>query len=598
VTSAYTEPITVVFDSYNEEHNCLEFKQYPSTSTLARMDLNIWEHQTESTASHLRRQEHEPAQLAGVTRTRRSSITQAGIVRTTEHQLEQELRSMGPITPLSNTGPVRNTLSSALVPTPSPALADPGSSSSVPAVMSPSLSFTTSATTTSSQDDQTNESYMARFARRVLGETGYESAMTNASVAISAIMNQNTVPLQTRPGMDAVRLAEEARRLFYTVEKDVLPKLKQYKLDLTEGSHYFGDDDFVAHFTIGFEFCDPPNDLADEVPSEVAFVVRTISIDYIRVAWKWILAGANGQRVETVNGPSVDPLTVDDPMPNLRMGRIYAERFNRVLREIKNQDTSRYIRGELALLGYDASMIPRDYISVNMRSEPVLAWVARDIEKPLMIAKPSSSLLLESLRPELEEKSSSQKLRSGPQTPSETMEVLLEHGQSIVAAKSTGKTYEAVSHEENGDFSDSDWEDVAAESSRVNARHRVRSPALASKESSNNDCERTDLIEATLEEVAEDAAAAAKVAAAAEAAAAVQEEDEEILQRVVSDMKQNLGYLCARDILEEMLVVQGYARELVWKYGVVRRELMNTVPEPGYANQALQKIIKSEEQQK
>ncbi|KAG0088024.1 hypothetical protein BGZ92_006703 [Podila epicladia] len=537
------EPINVVFDNYNQEHNYLEFVQRsppalvgssrlfntpittPSSTTSptptsitptirdennsdhtrGRLDLNLWEQQLQSRTEAT----HKPATLSPTaSHTRRSSITQASVIRHTEYRMEQELATPGPITPVSQIQPVRNSLSSAL-----------GSSSTS---SSSSSSFPSSRNTPGQ-----NESYMARFARMILGEAE-----------------------PTIKGPSTIDLAEQARLLFHTVDEAPSAR-KEYKFGLSEGVHYVGDQDFIMRYTVTFglekpEARSPGATIEDETQEQTqpsfADIINQerpfrlmLHVDYIRVSWKWITCGASPIKVKArqagvrVAESIVDSMAQEHPLPHLRIGGIYAKRFNRLLKEIKKQDASRHIRSELAMLGYDASILPRGFLSVNMRSESVLRWVTGEF---------------------LEHDLDQERQEQDPQQ----VEVLLDESEAIPKA----------SHGEED--LDSDWEDLATPvSTHIDSKGKGKA-------------KQDDLAKAVEPTTKE----------------SEMEKDQVSLEETVLQMKNNLGHLTTRQILEEMLANQGYSRELVWKYGIVKRDLMGGVPEPGRADQLLKKIIASE----
>ncbi|KAF9439166.1 hypothetical protein BGZ76_010065 [Entomortierella beljakovae] len=347
-----SEPITVVFNNYSRQYNYLEFTQTSgpvkidgrhdpnptspySERTFGSLDLNIWEEQREE--SMRKAFTYPPPEPISTTRdlssglssnfntgitARRSSITQAAVIRGIEHQVGQELASNGPITPLSSTRPARNIMASAF-----------GTSTSV------------NLTSNGPQSNATQEgsNYMTRFARMVLGSTGTGP--------------QNSL---TRTGMTAAELAQQAQQDFHTVEKEVLSSKKLYKFILTCGVHYIGDSDFVMRYTVSSG--------------------PKIQVDYIRASWKWVSSGVPvvlRSKISDSSEDTIDPLTVEDPFPHHRFGRIYAERYNRLLREIQQQEASHYVRGELALDGYDTSLLDRNFFSVNLYSEEVVTWITR-----------------------------------------------------------------------------------------------------------------------------------------------------------------------------------------------------------------------------
>ncbi|KAG0049503.1 hypothetical protein BGZ83_005724 [Gryganskiella cystojenkinii] len=539
------DPITVVFNRYDPEHNFLEFVHLAGTPaaiegtglilssatgnstlssaggdtstdfTLGKLDLNVWEEQQKERASSKSKDLSSTVDLesTGPRRQRRSSITEAGMIRTIDHQIEQELARPGPIPPLSQTRPVRATQVTALG-------SSAGSSSAIPS-SNPSV-----------VPPAQGDNYMARFARMVLGSTGASSSIE-----------------QTRPGMSAAELAEEARRLFHTVEPEVLSYKKEYKFLLAEGTHYIGDNDFIMRYTVSTQ---DPSDLAVKesnsnnndndvvgqpgettMPSTTAttaeeqttsqersrFMHKKVmfKVDYIRVSWKWISSGAlptmiPRQRAGVRLAESLaDPMTLEDLLPDLRVGRIYSARYNRVLQEIRQQEISTQIRGELAMLGYDASILPRDFISVNLRSEPILAWITR--ETPTKVD--NAPLPLQGMK--------------------------------------TRDTLDGVDENEDP------WQFVESEWSIKQKSIRINAPSVPFEQETEDDLE-----------------------------------DQDALRTMVLDLRQNLGQLTGRNILEEMLVNRGYSRELIWKYGFARRGVMGPVPDKDVATQSLRKIIDSE----
>ena len=505
---AHGKPITAVFDRYDPEHNFLEFVQHaePTTivvnkaanafpeATLGRLDLNLWEEQHEEFTSLSKGKRQLPpmdignANSATPRRARRSSITNASVISTIDHQMGRELARPGPIPTLSQVRPIHATMTASL-----------GSSAglSAPVPSNPSVN-----------PPPHGENYMARFARMVLESTGASSSVN-----------------QTRLGMSAAELAEEAQRLFHTKEPEVLSSKKEYKFLLNEGSHFVGDNDFVMRYTISFP--EPRTSSSDGNQEEHSSPHhRTIQfkVDYIRVSWTWISSGALPTRIMPQRAgvrlaeSLADPMTVTDPRPDLRIGRIYSARLNRVLKEVQQQQVSAKVRAELAMLGYDASIIPREFISVNLRSELVLGWITRE------------KCAAEKRQPEEESLS------------------------ALQAIKSRNPLNKVEENEDPWQFVESAWS-IKQKSVLANM------PPVSPFE------------QETEEEV----------------------EDQEALVNMVLELKQSLGQLTGRDILEEMLVNRGYSRELIWKYGFARRGVMDPVPDKETATLLLQKIITSEQ---
>lgn len=499
--------VTVVFNRYHLQYNYLEFVQKTEPfvvmgpplipddapgapgstiyfdSTFGTLDLNLWEEQraqfknpanptpplppSTSTAGEGSSNPAAAARRTG----RRSSITQASLIRGTEHLIQQELASSDPITPLSQTRPVRNATTAAF-----------GISTAPP----PPAGLP--------RDNMgQGESYMARFARMMLGSTASE-----------------TQPSQTRPGMSAAEVVEEARQLIHTVEPEVFASQKLYKFVLLEGVHYIGDNDFIMKYSV----------VQDPTAG------RVFKVDYIRASWKWITAGIPVKGTKSTTPPPPpnfdDPVTVEDPFPEQRIGRIYAERYNRLLREIKKQELDQRIRGDLAIDGYDLTMLPRNFISINLRSEPVLEWITR-----LDQAEPSPL-------------------------------------NNLSGADDDGGV-------------EFDWEDLSSQSGMNLGQDRDKGKA----KSEGNDKDKGD-----------DGTTQQREGSASEIEG--QDDDDLELEKLLLSMKQNLGFLNARNILEEMLTHKGYPRELVWKYGFIRRELTGKVPEIQHAQQLVQKVINSE----
>ncbi|CAO3566784.1 unnamed protein product [Mortierella alpina] len=536
------DPITVVFNQYNPQHNYLEFVQrskplvikesgrpvyasapVPETATsataatagiypdyaLGKLDLNLWEQQRELvTAPSLSSQTVgvEHASPDTNSRPRRSSITQASLIRGTENQIEQELASSGPVTPLARVRPTRHHGTSALG-------TSSGSSSGFSALLGAS---------TPRETGGEGENHMMRFARMVLGFTGTGS---NSS--------------QTRPGMSAAELAQEAHRLIHTVEPEVLSSQKLYKFYFSEGVHYVGDSDFVMRYTITVgpspsedqpataSESDPASTTEQDEEAAPVQHYQLLQVDYIRVSWKWITSGMPSN-VQAKQAGSSNPEDLEDPgvkcspLPNLRIGRIYAVRFNRLLQEIKDKGVSQHVRAELAMQGYDVSILPRDFVSVNLFADPVLAWITKDDRT--MNGVP---------------------LRRG-------------RGDRTEALREEESSADKSSHQSE---LDSDWEDLAP----GETQSKIQSQSQGKGKDRADGFENGDRLE-----------------------------DQKQLDELMQTLRDNVGLLTARNILEEMLAKRGYSRELIWKYGIVRREMMGIVPEPTQAKQLLQKIIESE----
>lgn len=490
------DPITAVFNRYHPKHNYIEFVQLSEPvvieggpipqqiqsqahvfqdSTLGKLDLNLWQEQFLQFKNWAAPPPPPPpssgeGSVPAPRRTaRRSSITEASQILTTGHMIQQELSSGGPITPLAQTRPIRNAMSASL-----------GTSN-------PSLATLPSRLPRDDQQQAQGQSYMARFARMVLGASATDSQLN-----------------QTRPGMSAAELIEEARQLIHSVEPEILSSRKQYKFTLSVGVHYIGDNDFIMKYTV----------------SQDSSSRRLLKVDYIRASWKWITSGIP-VRTDKTTSTHEDPLTVEDPFPEQRIGRIYAERSNRLLQEIKKQKIDKDLRGYLALDGYDLSVLPRTFISINLRSEPVLKWITR-----------------------LDQDEPPQKSGDAGQ-----VEALLDEGSSHPLNNPSG---------DDGTI-DSDWEDLSSQGGKCQDKDKGKD-----REESVSEMRRQD------------------------------EEDQEALEELVQSMKQNMGFLIARNVFEEMLTSRGYSRELVWKYGFIRRVLMGPVPNVEEAKLLVQKVIDSE----
>ncbi|KAG0361393.1 hypothetical protein BGZ54_009114, partial [Gamsiella multidivaricata] len=463
-----------------------------SEYTLGNLDLNIWEEQrlqqaaSASSSGTPSGQGTTATETVGGGRGRRSSITQAGVIQSTEYQIQQELARPGPITPLSQMQPVRNVFSSAL-----------GTSSLF-------STMAVGSTTTPQEGSQPGESYMAQFTRRVLGLTGTTGP-------------QNA---RTGMGMTAAALAEEARQLVHTVGHVVMASKKQYKFMLSKGVHYIGDQDFIMKYTM-------VSDQENENPYQLR-----MKVDYIRVSWKFVTSGLplpiKPRQVGAVATRRMeeDPIALEDPFPQERIGRIYAERFNRLASEVRRRGVSRHLRGELAMNGFDVSVLPRDFISVNLRAGPVLEWITRTDCKD-------------------HDTKDGELRRTG---------VLLKEQRLEGANRVVGET-------DDNDCSDMEWEDLAPGSKADKEKGKAAAAAEKGPDT---------MVEAD------------------------EAEDEAALEQLLGLLKQNMGLLNARNILEEMLAHEGFSRELIWKYGIVRRELMGPVPEITQARLLLKKVTDSE----
>ncbi|KAF9918259.1 hypothetical protein BX616_009722 [Lobosporangium transversale] len=495
-------PITAIFDRYDPQHNYLEFVQSapaaiehsgfsPSAqgeavtprapspyndSTLGRLDLNLWEQQQQerAVATATASDAPEGPSPGSVQRPRSSSIAPASFIRGTEQQIQNELTSSGPVTPLSQIRPIRHAQTSSF------GMSSPPSSNLIgPGTISAGLPR-------DAANQSSSENYMTRFARMVLGTTG-----TGPQAS------------QTMPGMSATQLIEEARQLIHTVESDIRTSKKQYKFLLTEGVHHVGDNGFIMRYTIS---------QGASVPKKLLFTVN-----FIRVSWKWVSSGV----LTNYTATTTDLMTLEDPFPDQRLGRMYASRYNQLLREIKKRELDHYVRGELALDGYDVTLLPRDFISVNLVSAPVLAWITGWHQKNRRGHQQTAKAAPNELKANVEE---------------------------------DGHEKEKVDGEND---SEAEWEEVTPYSKLGKAIGEAT-------------------IDKGMEKSKED------------------DEDRNALDNLLQSMKQQLGFLNSRNILEEMLAMQGYPRELVWKYGIVRREMMGSVPEVAQARQLLQKIINSE----
>ena len=188
----------------------------------------------------------------------------------------------------------------------------------------------------------------------------------------------------TPTGLTTEQREQEARRLFHSVN-EVLSSKKQYKFVLTEGRHFIGDDDFIIRYTITKK--EPTeDDNAEPTKPRLEF-----KIDYIRASWRWISSGApkslRSNKGKSTTGGDQGRGSQDDrepwqtqlnPLPELRVGKMYAHRFNMLLEEIGRQKVSPGVRGQLRDLGYDTSLFPKKFIYANLRDEHVLRWITQE----------------------------------------------------------------------------------------------------------------------------------------------------------------------------------------------------------------------------
>ncbi|KAG0266175.1 hypothetical protein DFQ27_000127 [Actinomortierella ambigua] len=354
------------------------------------------------------------------------------------------------------------------------------------------------------KEDQANDaSYMGRLSRAFWGATnlsgvdgGSSSSSSNSAGASNAVGSAIT----GHPTPDSLIQAAQSR--FYANDPELSPQDRQYKFDLRPGEHYLGDSDFMMKYTVG-----------KPIDSE-----RLFEVDYIRVSWKWILSGigpipgtgrtssplpsnasppAADIYTSASSSPSAASSTTTPPSINKRLGGIYTERVQRVIDEVKKQGVSKVIRGELALQGYGEQMLPRDFLSVNLRAEPVLAWIMRMDQDRL----------------------------SGDRDDWLEAETNDEDDEEVVMiVKENDKVFDVLQKSE-------------------------------------------------------------------------QDKDQQALEKMVEEMKDNLGYLTCRCILEEMLVGKGLSRSLVWSVGRVRRGLMDPVRSLAAA-QDLLRILEATHQQR
>ncbi|KAF9911447.1 hypothetical protein EC991_003703 [Linnemannia zychae] len=500
-------PVTAVFTRYDKQHNYLEFTQKDparveidyDNSTLGQLDFSNWEYQLTSAKEAKDALSISPPSTqdasSTTSRPRRSSITQAGPIRAAQVHMEQELNNGGPIPPMPTSRPILSSLFG---------------SSTTPAAGTRAAAGTHNGTVFN---------HMAQYVLNTFGSNGPQNGMTTE------------------------QLTQEALQRFHSVDNEVLPSKKQYKFELTEGTHYIGDDNFIIRYTI--KRAELPEE-DETTPTTTATSTTTTAttetpadalpreylefkVDYIRASWRWISSGAPNSPSPTSQSSTEAAVTIaqgkdldddddeddddddddeDDrqpwetllnPLPDLRIGRMYAHRFNMVLKEIGMQGVTPSVRGELRNLGYDASLFPNKFIYANLRDEHVLEWVTeKHFEKADAIAVQGKA----------------------------------EEPQDRYAA----------------------WE--AAESA-LTSHQQLQVQAQTAKEERD-------------------------------------EKDRLELKKMVLMLERNRGYLTARNILEEMLACQGYSRNLIWKYGVVRREMMGPVPSQAEAKKLLTKVIDSE----
>ncbi|KAF9924960.1 hypothetical protein FBU30_005176 [Linnemannia zychae] len=481
------EPINVVFSSYNKEHNYLEFTQKDTTrvrfedvvdSTLGQLDFNNWEEQLKTAGIPPPSSLSQDSSSTTGQRPRRSSITQAGAIRATQAHIEQELNNGGPIAPMPTSRP---TLSSFF-----------GSSAN------PSSPASTTTAPAAAGTVRQGVNFMAQYLRSALNSTGPQT------------------------GLSTEQLTQEALRAFHSVENEVLSSKKQYKFMLSEGTHYIGDDEFIVRYTIKKVLPQeedesalaphPAPDLGDNQSNRPHLELK---VDYIRASWRWISSGAphslqRNRATGKIDGQSTDdgdnrqPWEVLlDPMPELRIGRMYAHRYNLLLEEIGRQDVRSEVKRQLSELGYNYTCFSKDFIYANLRDEHVLRWIT------------------------------------------------MEHFEEADAAAAAATALQQG--QDRKDLYD-DWEMVENMSTSIQLSQYRAEAAKA---------ERNKI-------------------------------DREALQNLVESLGDEMGYLTARNILEEMLAYKEYSRDLIWKYGVVRREMMGPVPNESEARKLLNKVTNSE----
>ncbi|KAG0373796.1 hypothetical protein BGX24_011233 [Mortierella sp. AD032] len=505
-----TKRITAVFTRYDKEHNYLEFKQKDpvrveighDNSTLGQLDFSNWEQQLETAkkAKNSRVNALSPSPLSSrdssftMPRPTRSTFTQAGPISATQIHMEQELINGGPIPPITTSQPFMSSVFGFSTTTRS-ATYTAGIGAGTPARFS-------------------DCNHMKQYVFNKFASTG------------------------SRTGKTTKQLRQEAFQRLSAVDNEVLPSKEQYRFDLTEGAHYTGDDDFIIRYTIkvvkpikdyegsaltatNTASTPPPTDtLADRDYLE-------FKVDYISLSWRWIVTGAPKSLrhsslpsiVVTTKKQDKDLDKNDDdndendddeedkqpwqtllsPLPDLRIGRMYARRLNMVLEEIGRQGVSPSVRGELRDLGYDTSLFPKNFVYANLRDEHVLEWVTE------------------------------------------------KHFGEIEAA-----TTQKNAEEQKDGYDDREMVESTSFSNLL-SKHQA--------ERVGQERDKADKAE---------------------------------LEEMVERLKNKQGYLTARNILEEMLACQGYSRDLIWKYTIVRREMMGPVPSQSVAKKLLTIVIECE----
>ncbi|KAF9971435.1 hypothetical protein BGZ73_005625 [Actinomortierella ambigua] len=225
------------------------------------------------------------------------------------------------------------------------------------------------------KEDQANDAgYIGRLSRAFWGATslggtnGNSGNSGNSSASASNATNTSAAAAAAGNATTPESLIQAAQSRFYANDPELSPQDRQYKFDLRPGEHFLGDSDFMMKYTVG-----------KPIDGE-----RLFEVDYIRVSWKWILSGigpipGTGRRTPSSFHDVSPTAAMSTPSASFkkRLGGIYTERVQRVIEEIQKQGVSKVVRGELAMQGYGEQILPRDYLSVNLHADPVVAWIMR-----------------------------------------------------------------------------------------------------------------------------------------------------------------------------------------------------------------------------
>ncbi|KAK3824285.1 MAG: hypothetical protein J3R72DRAFT_17473 [Linnemannia gamsii] len=545
-----SRPFTAVFTRYNKEHNYFEFSQeHPDAarvkvededSTLGQLYFSNWEHQLTSAkeARDARVSASFPSSSSSLQDS--NSITshpmiptfmQAGPIHAAEIHAEQELNS-GELIPPS---PIFQAASIALFDFSETSLLEPGT-------LLPAADTPMPAAETAPPDTDADVPATGAFLQGISHMTQY-------------VMN-TFASATSESGMGTEQFTQEATQRFSSIDGECLSSKKQYKFDLTEGAHYIGDDDFIIRYTI--KNVHPAMHIWEEEEEENMVVVEgeDVEMEGVNVGTAAIIDPAATLAVAS-NHRHLE-FKVDFIRASWRWTASGVPKSLRPGSQPSTVGTTKTQNQDLNKDDYDEDEDEDDDDEDDRQPWQTLLTPLPDLRSGRMYAR-RFNMVLEEIGRQSVTTSVLGELKNMGYYPS------LFPNKFIYANLYDENILEWVTEKHFEDI------DVLA--------------ALREAQEQKDQCDTWETVEFT------SASYQLSKYRTKRAKEIRDKADRAVLEHMVELIKKNQGYLTARNILEEMLVYKGYSCDLIWKYGILRREMTGPVPSQAVASSLLTDVI-------